>query len=191
MNDAQITDRPRHLYDAYILDLDGTVYLGDALLPGAQEVVTELMSRDIPRLYLSNNPTRDREMYVRKLNDLGIPARPEEVITTVFTTTQWLLQNAPDATVFPIAEEPLIRALHAAGSPVMLRTIGQALGIELERSLIVGDRLYTEIRMGIEAGVDTALVLTGETDLPMLSETAGRFHPTYVLPSIAEILPSP
>lgn len=274
MKDAQITDRPRHLYDAYILDLDGTVYLGDALLPGAREVVTYLVSRDIPRLYLSNNPTRDREMYVRKLNDLGIPAQPEEVVTTVFTTVQWLLQNAPVATVFPIAEEPLIRALGAAGirisddpreidiviasydrdlhwkklqiafeaiwyhrrayliatnpdmfcpfpggrgevdagaiiaaieattgttlrvncgkpSPVMLRTIGQALGLELERSLIVGDRLYTEIRMGIDAGVDTALVLTGETDLPMLAETPRQFHPKYVLSSIAEVLPSP
>lgn len=260
-------------YDAYILDLDGTVYLGDTLLPGAKEVTDTISQKGIPRVFLSNNPTRDRGMYVEKLNRLGLSVRPEEVITTVFTTTQWILQNAPDATVYPIAEEPLVRALREAGiamsddprkidiiiasydrdlhwkklqiafeaiwyhkraymiatnpdlfcpfpegrgevdagaviaaleattgeplrvncgkpSPVMVRTIAAALGIELSRSLIVGDRLYTEIRMGIDAGVDTALVLTGETTAEALTKQPAENLPTYTIPSIAGLLPA-
>ena len=53
--------------------------------------------------------------------------------------------------------------------------------------LMVGDRLSTDIAMGVAAGMDTALVLTGETTLSMLSESDLR--PTYVLRGVGELLP--
>lgn len=259
-------------YDAYILDLDGTIYLGDSLIPGALETTEAIRRRGVPRVFLSNNPTRDREMYVEKLRGLGIPAEPKEVITTVYTTTQWLLQNAPNAVVYPISEEPLIRSLTDAGiqisddprkidiviasydrdlhwrklqiafeaiwyykrayliatnpdlfcpfpegrgevdagaviaaietvtgtslrvncgkpSPVMVKTIATALGVPIDTTLVVGDRLYTEIQMGIDAGADTALVLTGETTREILARSAQN-KPTYILDSIATLLPT-
>lgn len=107
--------RPDRLYDAYILDLDGTVYLGDELLPGARWAIEELRARERAVRFLSNNPTRDPGQYAEKLSALGLPTAPEEIVNTVVTTTRWLREQAPGAVVFPIAEEPLRRALSAAG----------------------------------------------------------------------------
>lgn len=60
------------IYDAYVFDLDGTVFLGDALLPTAGETIAALRSLGRPTVFLSNNPTRTRETYVAKLNRLGV-----------------------------------------------------------------------------------------------------------------------
>ncbi|MGB3304935.1 MAG: hypothetical protein WBA63_02040, partial [Thermomicrobiales bacterium] len=106
---------PDHLARGYIFDLDGTIYLGDHLLPGALETINALRGAGCQILFLSNNPTRAIADYVTKLTRLGIEAGPENILTTLETTTRWLLQHAPGATVFPIGEEPLKWALADAG----------------------------------------------------------------------------
>lgn len=263
---------PQRLYDGYIFDLDGTIYLGDSLLPGVHRLITKLRALGKRVVFLSNNPTRDVQMYADKLARLGLPTPAEEIVTTVFTTTQWLLQNAPGAVVYPISEEPLKRALREAGirmsedpaeidiviasydrafeyrklqiafdalwfhkrarlictnpdtycpfpggrgepdagaiiaaieactgvrlevncgkpSPVMLRTIMSVMRLEAAQCLTVGDRLYTEIKMGIEAGMDTAVVFTGETTPETLASTPVEGRPRYALDRIDRLIP--
>jgi HAD superfamily hydrolase (TIGR01450 family) len=106
---------PERLYRAYAFDLDGTVYLGDGLLPGARRLVDELRARKLPVRFLSNNPTKDPEEYAEKLGRLGLPTPVDEIVNTVVTMTRWLLDHAPDAVVYPISEPPLIRAFERAG----------------------------------------------------------------------------
>lgn len=106
---------PTEFYEAYVFDQDGTIYLGEHLLPGAKRLVEELRRRDIPCRFLSNNPTKDPDQYAAKLDRLGIPTPVSEIANTVVTTTRWLKANHPDAVVFPIAEEPLKNALRNAG----------------------------------------------------------------------------
>ena len=106
---------PTEFYDAYIFDMDGTIYLGDHLLPGAKRLIEELRRRDIPVRFLSNNPTKDPHLYVDKLERLDIPTPLEDIANTVVTMTRWLKDHHPDKTVFPIAEQPLIVALQDAG----------------------------------------------------------------------------
>lgn len=106
---------PTEFYDAYIFDMDGTIYLGDHLLPGAKRLIEELRRRDIPVRFLSNNPTKDPHLYVDKLERLDIPTPLEDIANTVVTMTRWLKEHHPDKTVFPIAEQPLIDALQDAG----------------------------------------------------------------------------
>jgi len=106
---------PTKLYDAYVFDMDGTIYLGDHLLPGAQRLILGLRELDRPVRFLSNNPTKDPQEYAEKLERLGIPTPIEEIANTVVTTTRWLKAHRPDAVVFPISEEPLKRALADAG----------------------------------------------------------------------------
>jgi HAD superfamily hydrolase (TIGR01450 family) len=65
--------------------------------------------------FLSNTPTRDPEQYAAKLERLGLPTPVGEIVNTVVTMTRWLLDNAPGAVVYPIAEPPLHRALERAG----------------------------------------------------------------------------
>jgi HAD superfamily hydrolase (TIGR01450 family) len=102
-------------FAAYLFDLDGTIYLGETLLPGARALIDGLRELDAPIRFLSNNPTKSRAEYVARLGRLGIAVAPEEIVTSVQTMVTWLLANHPDATVFPIAEQPLIEALDAAG----------------------------------------------------------------------------
>jgi 4-nitrophenyl phosphatase len=106
------------LYGAYLFDLDGTVYLGDELLPGARRLIQALRERDLPVRFLSNNPTKDPEQYAAKLAALGLPTPVSEIVNTVVTMTRWLLDNAPGAVVYPIGEPPLVRALERAGIPM-------------------------------------------------------------------------
>ncbi len=106
---------PDELYDAYVFDLDGTIYLGEALLPGAGRLITALRDLDRPVRFLSNNPTKDPQQYADKLEALGLPTPVDDIVNTVVVMTRWLLDNAPDAVVFPIAEGPLIRAFEQAG----------------------------------------------------------------------------
>ncbi|MGH9244243.1 MAG: HAD-IIA family hydrolase [Acidimicrobiales bacterium] len=106
---------PDRLYAAYVFDLDGTIYLGDDLLPGAKRLIDELRARAIPVRFVSNNPTKDPRQYADKLARLGLPSPIEEIVNTTVTMTRWLLDHHPDAVVFPISEAPLKRALKEAG----------------------------------------------------------------------------
>ena len=106
---------PERLYEGYVFDLDGTIYLGDELLPGAQRLVLKLRELGKRVIFLSNNPTKDPKMYAEKLGELGLETPESEILNTVVTMTQWLLQNHPGATVFPISEDPLKNSLREAG----------------------------------------------------------------------------
>ena len=263
---------PDRLFDAYVFDLDGTVYLGDELLPGARQTIEELRRRGRTLRFVSNNPTRGREEYACKLTRLGIPTPVDDVVNTVVTMTRWLVDNAPHAAVFPIAEAPLVRALRQAGiaisddpaeidfvvasydrtfcyrklqiafdairvqgrarliatnpdpfcpldggrgepdagaviaaiqactgarlevctgkpDPIMLRAVLEGLDVDLSRCVMVGDRLSTDIRMALDAGMSSMLVLTGETRRQDLAGLAPADRPTYVLETLAQLLP--
>jgi HAD superfamily hydrolase (TIGR01450 family) len=118
---------PESLFAGYVFDLDGTVYLGDELLPGAQRVLARLRELDRRVVFVSNNPTQDPGMYAAKLRRLGVAASAPEIVNPVVTMTRWLRREHPEATVFPIAEAPLLRALAEAG----IRTSDRAEEIDL------------------------------------------------------------
>ena len=83
-----IFNSPDRLFDAYVFDMDGTIYLGDHLLPGAKRLIEGLHSLGKPVRYLSNNPTKDPEQYAQKLDMLGLPTPISEIANTVVTTTR-------------------------------------------------------------------------------------------------------
>jgi HAD superfamily hydrolase (TIGR01450 family) len=108
-------ETPDRLYEGYVFDLDGTIYLGDELLPGAKRLVLKLRELGKRVIFLSNNPTKDPKMYAEKLGTLGLKTPASEIVNTVVTMTEWLLREHPEATVFPISEEPLKNSLFEAG----------------------------------------------------------------------------
>ncbi|MDR2973980.1 MAG: HAD hydrolase-like protein [Propionibacteriaceae bacterium] len=107
--------RPSCWYDAYFFDLDGTIYLGDEALPGAVETIACLRRRGVQVRFLSNNPTKSPQQYVDKLAGMGIATTLDEITTSITTTVWWLTTYHREATIFPIAEEPLCQALREAG----------------------------------------------------------------------------
>jgi HAD superfamily hydrolase (TIGR01450 family) len=106
---------PYRLYEGYVFDLDGTIYLGDELLPGAKRLILKLRELGKRVIFLSNNATKDPRMYAEKLTELGLPTSASEIVNTVVTMTEWVLREHPEATVFPISEEPLKNSLFEAG----------------------------------------------------------------------------
>ncbi|HEY0867261.1 MAG TPA: HAD-IA family hydrolase, partial [Fimbriimonas sp.] len=71
-------------------------------------------------------------------------------------------------------------------SPIMLREVLDLVGLPAERCMMVGDRLETDIRMGIDAGMATCLVLTGDADRERLA--ASGLQPTLVASRIDQLL---
>jgi HAD superfamily hydrolase (TIGR01450 family) len=265
--------RPDRVYGAYVFDLDGTIYLGDELLPGARRLVEALRERRAAIRFVSNNPTRDPEQYAAKLARLGLPTPVEDIVTTTVTMTRWLLHHRPGAVVFPIAEEPLRRALADAGirtsedpgeidvvvasydrdfhyrklqiafdairvhrratlvatnpdrfcplpggrgepdcaavtaaieactgatceaivgkpDRAMLDAALRGLDLAPAECLVIGDRLGTDIRMGLDAGAPTALVLTGDTTADDLRGLDPGDAPAFVVERIDALLPA-
>ena len=102
-------------YDGYIFDLDGTVYLGEALLPGARQAIETLRAAGRRTVFLSNNPTRTSSEYAAKLTRLGLQTGPEDVVNSSQVMVRWLLREAPGSRVFVVGEQPLRDELVAAG----------------------------------------------------------------------------
>jgi len=103
---------------AFIFDLDGTVYLGDDLIEGAQETLKWVRSKDAQVRFVTNNPRYSRDFYANKLNNLGIHASIEEIVTSANVTASYLKNEAAYGTVFPIGEEQLETELKDAGVPL-------------------------------------------------------------------------
>jgi len=102
-------------YQGYLLDLDGTVYLGEELIPGADRTVAALRERGAKVLFLSNKPLARRETYAAKLTRLGVPAEPEDVMNSPLASARYLSRHHPEARVYVLGEQPLIDELAAAG----------------------------------------------------------------------------
>ena len=139
--------RPDRLFGAYVFDMDGTIYLGDEVLPGVRDTLRILRELGIPVRFLSNNPTKDPEQYAAKLERLGLPTPVEDIVNTVVSTVRWLRAHHPDAVVFPIAEQPLIRALTEAG----IRISGDP--VEIDIVLASYDRTfdYQKLQIAFDA----------------------------------------
>jgi NagD protein len=254
------------MYSAYLFDLDGTIYLGDAVLPGAAETIAALRAAGRRTIFLSNNPTRTRQQYAAKLTAMGIPTPVADIVNSSFVLVQWLLREAPQARLFVVGEEPLKSDLRDAGfqfserageidivvasfdrsfvyhklqvafdairagarlvgtnpdrycpvpgggepdaaaiiaaieacsgakcdpivgkpSPIMVATVMAMLDLPPERCIMIGDRLETDIRMGISAGMATCLVLTGDATHAKLA--ASGMQPTLVLDRLDGLL---
>lgn len=102
----------------WLFDLDGTIYLGDVLVPGAEAVVRTIRGDGRRVAFLSNKPLQTREDYARTLTGLGIPADPDDVINSSLVLARHLATLDPGAPVFVIGEPPLIAELTACGFEV-------------------------------------------------------------------------
>lgn len=101
----------------YLLaDLDGVFYRGSEALPGAAGFVRWLAERGIAVLYITNNSTRTPDQFVEKLERMGIPGQPEQVLTSSLATRAYLESRAPRGTrVHAIGQQGIREALFGDG----------------------------------------------------------------------------
>ena len=259
--------KPARLYDAYIFDLDGTVYLGNKLLPTAGETISRLRQLGKRTVFLSNNPTNTRAAYAAKLTRLGLPTPVDDVVNSSYVMVDFLRQTIPQARLFVVGEDSLQNELVSAGfelteeaecidaviasfdrtfnyhklqvafnairhgarffatnadrycpvpgggepdaaamiaaieactdtqveavvgkpSAIMAETILRLVALPPNRCIMIGDRLETDVLMGLNAGMSGALALTGATDEAALY--AASIRPTYILRQLADLVP--
>ena len=256
------------------LDLDGVVYRGDSPIAGAAEAVAEVVRRGLLLRYVTNNATLHRAAVAAKLRSMGLPAAPDQVLTSGAATAAWLGDRLPaGAPVLVVGEEGLLAELREAGfqpvhaegpgegshgaapaavvvaldrrftyggmaraqgallagalfaatnpdttfptergllpgagalveavaaaagrrpdvvigkpSPELARALTRTTGIPPSETVLVGDRLDTDISMGRAAGMQTVLVLTGVSARADLGPA--RLRPDVVLDSLADL----
>lgn len=98
MSGADLLRDLRH----FLLDMDGTVYLGPNVIPGAPEFIAYLRESGRRHLFFTNNPTRDAARYAEKLAGLGIPAAPEDILTSGEATVRYLVSETPYRRVYAV-----------------------------------------------------------------------------------------
>ena len=103
----------------YLIDMDGVLYRGHELIPGADAFVRELQTRGIPFRLLTNNSQRTRRDIVAKVGRLGIDVEEEHIFTSAMATARFLAKQRPNGTAFVIGEGGLLTALHQNGYTIV------------------------------------------------------------------------
>lgn len=99
----------------WILDMDGTVYLGNQLFPETLPFLQRIRENGASYLFFTNNASRAKDTYVTRLNGMGIPAGPENILTSAETTIAFLKQHRPGKSVYVVGTPDLIRSFEDAG----------------------------------------------------------------------------
>jgi NagD protein len=110
-----------HLMLGYLIDMDGVVYRGGHLIPGADRFINELRGADVPFRFLTNNSQRTRRDVATRLRRLGFDVADEHVYTCAMATARFLARQRPGGTAYVIGEGGLLTALHANGYAVVDR----------------------------------------------------------------------
>ena len=105
--------------EGFLLDMDGTFYLGDKLLPGALEFLEACARTGRPALFVTNNSSRDAAHYSQKLKRLGADVGPERVLTSGAATADYVLRNHPGAQAWVLGNPVLKAELAAFGINVI------------------------------------------------------------------------
>ena len=255
----------------FLLDMDGTIYLDDNLFDGTLEFLQHVKNIGGRYLFLTNNSSRGVDAYVEKLRRLGIPAEPEDFLTSVDATIAFLkkrygaedvrkkkiylmgtqsFRSQMEAEGFLLTDQPdedteillmgfdrelTYRKLedaswlltcgdveyfatnpdwvcptawgsvpdcgsmaqmleHATGrmpyfigkpQPDMALMAMDKYGCKPEETVMIGDRLYTDIACGYNAGIDTIFVLSGEGTLEDVEKS--HIKPVFIIDNIEEV----
>jgi HAD superfamily hydrolase (TIGR01450 family) len=143
-------------YDNFIVDLDGTVYVGDQPTPGALEAVEALRGAGKGVAFVTNNPRLSGEDYVRKLWKLGLKASLRDVVTVGGATQHLLAETRQGRTAFVVGSPAIRQHVADAGLRVMN---GTDLASRAEVVLVAGtDQLtYEDLRtatLAVRRGAD-------------------------------------
>lgn len=95
--------------------MDGVIYSGDALIPGADEFIQKLLDLDIPFTFMTNNSQRSPIEVLRKLKKLGITVGEKHVYTSAMATGEFLSKQRPNGTAYVLGEGGILGSLHASG----------------------------------------------------------------------------
>jgi len=98
-----------------LIDMDGVIYSGELLIEGADRFIHDLLKRDIPFTFMTNNSQRTRLEVVRKLKNLGINVSVDHIYTSAMATGKFLGDQSSQGTAYVLGEGGLLSSLHENG----------------------------------------------------------------------------
>jgi HAD superfamily hydrolase (TIGR01457 family) len=98
-------------FTTYLIDLDGVIYRGNALLPGAKEFIAWLKANNKKFLFLTNNSFASETQVLEKLTHLGIITDTSHLLSAGEAAVQNIARRFPGALVYLVGEPPLIDLL--------------------------------------------------------------------------------
>lgn len=107
------------LHHGLLIDMDGVIYRGNALIPGADEFISQLVDAEIPFLFLTNNSQRTQRDVATKIRRMGMPVEDHHVYTCAQATASFLADQKPFGTAYVIGEGGLHSALHDVGYSIV------------------------------------------------------------------------
>ena len=150
-------------YDHVLLDLDGCVWVGDELVPGSTEALAELRTAGKSISFVTNDPERSPEEYVRKLWSLGLRASLEEVVTAGGAIQYVLAERRPATPAFVIGSPAIFRHVADAGCRIVNGTLRAA---EAEVVVVAGhdDLHFSELKTAVQAVLAGAEMIAANRD---------------------------
>jgi glycerol-1-phosphatase len=150
-------------YDHVLLDLDGCVWVGERATPGAPEAIGELRNGGKSLAFLTNDPRRSPEEYVRKLWKVGIRASLEEVVTVGAAIQHMLVEVRPHAETYVIGAPAIFRHVGEAGMRIVNHTSRAA---HAELVVVAGhdDLKFDELRAATQAVLRGATMIAAGRD---------------------------
>ncbi|UQZ36816.1 haloacid dehalogenase [Paenibacillus sp. PK3_47] len=161
-------------YEAYCFDLDGTVFIGDQLLPGVQETLMELRARGKKILFLTNSSVHTRQDCQKRLAGMGLLCQEEEILTALYVSGMYFARQLPEAILYLVGEEVMSWQMKLCGVPTT--EIPEA----ATHVLIGMDRgfNYEKLRLGMNAARSGASLVAVNPD-PVCPVPGGYIPDTW------------
>ena len=102
----------------FLLDMDGTLYLGDEVFDGAVDFIDTVKKSGREYIYLTNNSSRAGVDYITRLRKLGFPCEKENVFTSGMATAMYLNSRHKGELVYPVGTPAFLGELESYGVPV-------------------------------------------------------------------------
>jgi len=154
------------VYDVALLDLDGTVYLSGAAIPGAPEALRKADAAGMRLAYVTNNAFRTPAAIAALLTGFGVPAAPGDVVTSAQAAARMLAERLPaGAAVLAIGGSGLRMALRERGLRPVTTAVEQPQAVVQGYSPDVGYPILAEGGLAVAAGA-LFVASNGDVTLP-------------------------
>lgn len=134
------------MYKGYLIDLDGTMFNGDAVIDGAVNFIDRLNSSGIPYLFLTNNATRLPEEILKKFEVMGFTTTANHIYTSAAAMKSYLEQEFNSPGVYLVGTDSFKNTLTKDSSIVLTDTAPDAVVMGLDTS-ITFDKIITACRL--------------------------------------------
>ncbi len=149
------------------MDLDGTLFLGEAPFPAAQEVLQRLGEQGLKVVFLTNNSYYSRRMIVEKLVGIGLSVSLDEVFNSGYAAAEYLKEmRGGSRRVFVLGEAGLVEEIVLGGHRPVMRA-------EDADAVVVGgtkDLTYSKLVEAHKAVLRGALFIATNKDHVYLTE---------------------